>query len=74
MMTTSPMTMTPEQHRTIVAMFFGNIIDAVKTHEYWKKADATGLLLGAVDEVLNKMSKEQWELLKKELTDRYVGR
>jgi len=71
---TSPMTMTPEQHRAVVAMFFGNIIDAVKTHESWKKADATGLLLGAVDEVINNMTPIQWGLLKKDLTDRYVGR
>ena len=73
-MTTNPMTMTPEQHRAIVAMFFGNIIDACKTHESWKKSDATGLLIGAVDEVINKMSPDQWTLLKKDLTDRYVGR
>lgn len=73
-MTTSPMTMTPEQHRAIVGMFFGNILDACKTHEFWKKTDATSLLIGAVDEVINNMSSEQWTLLKKELTDRYVGR
>lgn len=63
--------MTPEQHRTIVALFFGNIIDNVKTHEYWDKADVTSLLIGAVEEVINNMSPDQWTLLKKDLTDKY---
>ena len=72
-MTTKPMTMTTDQHRSVVAMFLGNIIDNVKTHEHWKKSDATSLLIGAIEEI-QKMSPEQWALLRKDLQDRYVGR
>ena len=72
-MTTKPMTMTTDQHRNVVGMFFANVIDNVKTHEYWKKTDAVELLIGAIEEV-QKMSPEQWALLRKDLQDRYVGR
>lgn len=65
--------MTTDQHRTVVAMFFGNIIDNVKTNTYWKKADAVDLLIGAIEEV-QRMTPDQWALLKKDLQDRYVGR
>ena len=72
-MTTKPMTMTTDQHRNVVAMFFGNVIDNVKTHQYWKKTDAVELLIGAIEEV-QRMTPDQWTLLKKDLQDRYVGR